>query len=289
MSTETLQHGFYSLSNTVFPGPEGRTAASYELELTKIRRTAIRLRRALAQDEELLRRSEDVIQRQELQIVESNHRFLNDVQMMVSLLTLQGRASVNPEVALQLATASDRIAAIGRIHRRLHSFDGARTIAFRHYLEDLAGDFSAMMFSQDHPERTIAVFGIEIDLPTDTGIPLALIASELITNAVKYGNGRVAVGLEARPGRGFALTVSNDGPSLPEGFDPAASTGLGMKIVRGLAARIEGELNFGMADDDQGVRISVFIPAGGTGIAPPAQNASRHSSWKHNERRQTPR
>jgi two-component sensor histidine kinase len=289
MSTESLQHGFQTFSNAASSGSEGRIAAGTESELTRIRRTAIRLRNALARDEELLRRSEDTIQRQRLQITECDHRFLNDVQMMVSLLTLQGRASANPEVALQLAGACDRIAAIGRIHRRLHSFDGARTIAFRRYLEDLAGDYSAMVFSKERPERTIAVTGLEIDLPADTGIPLAFIASELITNAVKYGNGRVAVGLDASPGRGIALTVSNDGPCLPGGFDPAASTGLGMKIVRALAARIDGELKFGLADDARGVRFSVIVPAAARDMASPAQNVSGHSSWKRDESRQMPR
>jgi two-component sensor histidine kinase len=32
----------------------------------------------------------------------------------------------------------------------------------------------------------------------------------------------------------YALSVSNDGPALPEGFDPVARKGLGMRIVRSL-------------------------------------------------------
>ena len=43
---------------------------------------------------------------------------MNGLQMIVSLLSLQGRASKNAEVASQLAAAADRKAR-GRIHRRL--------------------------------------------------------------------------------------------------------------------------------------------------------------------------
>ena len=45
--------------------------------------------------------------------------------------------------------------------------------------------------------RVIVVEGIEITLPAVTAIPLGFIANELITNAAKYGTGRIAVRLEA--------------------------------------------------------------------------------------------
>ena len=77
--------------------------------------------------------------------------------------------------------------------RRLHSLDGAQTFAIEQYLEDLCSDFSMMLSSELHPQRVIVVEGIEIELPADTAIPLGFIASELITNAAKYGIGRITV------------------------------------------------------------------------------------------------
>ena len=68
---------------------------------------------------------------------------------------------------------------------------------------------------------------------------------ELITNAVKYGTGRITVSLEPNPEKGYALSVSNDGPGLPEGFDPADRKGLGMRIIRSLVKQIGGELRNG--------------------------------------------
>ena len=84
------------------------------------------------------------------------------------------------------------------------------------------------------------VEGINIELPAATAIPLGFIASELITNAAKYG--RITVRLEAISAKGGALSVANDGPDLPEGFDPAVGKGLGMRIVRSLVKQIGGEL-----------------------------------------------
>ena len=178
--------------------------------------------------------------------------------MIVSLLSLQSRASGNAEVASQLAGAADRVATIGRIHRRLHSFDGVPTLALKHYLEDLCRDFSVML-SSERRVRVIVVEGIEITLPAVTAIPLGFIANELITNAAKHGTGRIAVRLEADAAKGYALSIANEGPGLPEGFDPAAGKGLGMRIIRSLVKQIGGELRIGRGDNNQGARFTVLF------------------------------
>ena len=238
---------------------EHRTAASYELELERYRRAELQLREIIALDESLLRQKDETIQNQALLSSESDHRLLNDLQMIVSLLSLQSRATANAEAASQLAAAADRIAMIGRIHRRLHSCDGATTVAFKKFLDDLCNDFSSLVSSGRRGERGIAVEGVEIELPTVTAHPLGFIANELITNAVKYGEGQITVRLEANPGRGYALLVFNDGPALPEGFDPAACKGLGMRIIRSFVERIGGELRVDQGDKGQGTRFTVIF------------------------------
>jgi len=239
----------------IFDNLERRTVASYERELTEHKSAERLLRQALARDDARLRQQDDVIRRKDLLSKESDHRLLNGLQMIVSLLSLQSRASAKVETATQLAIAAGRVAAIERVHRRLHCFDGVPAVAFKQYLEDFCHDFSAMTSS----DRAIVVEGIEVNLPTATGIPLGFIINELITNGAKYGKGRITARLEANPGRGYALSVSNEGPGLPEGFDPAACKGLGMKLIRSLVAGIGGELRIGRGDQDQGTRFTVVF------------------------------
>jgi two-component system, sensor histidine kinase PdtaS len=258
MTVEYSPRGAKSSPIGIFERQERRTVASYERELTRHRRTESRLREALAREEALLGQKDKLIQQQAVLSQESDHRLLNGVQMIVSLLSLQGRASENPEVASQLAAAADRIATIGRIHQRLHSLDGVQTFAFKQYIEDLCRDFS-MMLSAQRPERVIVVEGTEIELPAVTAIPLGFIANELITNAAKYGTGQITVSLESNPGKGYALSVANDGPGLPEGFDPAARKGLGMRIIQSLVGRIGGELRIGRAQANQGAQFTVVF------------------------------
>ena len=259
MSIEYSPHSADSPSNTIFEGAERRTIASYERELAKYRCAEIRLRKALAREKALRLQKDELIQHQQVLGKESDHRLLNGMQMIVSLLSLQGRASANAEVASQLAVAANRVATIARVHRDLHTFDGVQTVALKQYIEDLCRDFSMMLSSEKSPEQIIAVEGIEIELPSATGIPLGFIVNELITNAAKYGKGRITVRLEPTSRKGYALSVSNDGPALPEGFDPAAGKGLGMTIIRSLVERIGGELRIGRGDKNQGTRFTVLF------------------------------
>ena len=177
-----------------------------------------------------------------------------------------------PRSFSQLTAAADRIAAVGRIHHRVHSFDRVEIFEIKQYLDDLCRDFS-MMLSSGCPARVVVAEGIEIKLPAVTAIPLGFIANELITNAVKYGTGRITVSLEPDPEKGYALSVSNDGPGLPEGFDPADRKGLGMRIIRSLVKQIGGELRIGRDDKNQG-----------TGRATGAVFLNAHNTHAHRAR-----
>jgi two-component system, sensor histidine kinase PdtaS len=258
MTIEYSPSGTNSPPIGIFENRERRTIATYKRELLRHRRAESGLRQTLARDEVLLSQKDALIEHQAILSQESDHRLLNGLQMIVSLLSLQSRASTNSEVASQLAAAADRIAAIGRIHHRLHSLDGVQRFALKQYLEDLCCDFS-MMLSSERPERIVGVEGIEIDLPAVTAIPLGFIANELITNAAKCGTGRIAVSLEVNRAKGYALSVANDGPALPEGFDPAAGEGLGMRIIRSLIKQIGGELQIDRGDKTRGPRFTVLF------------------------------
>ena len=162
---------------TVVSGsPAGRSIEIYERELIHYRSTEISLRGALAKSAVRLRQTEELIQRQKLLKNESDHRLLNDLQMVISLLSLHSRGSTNAEAAKQLAVAANRVAMIARIHHRLNSYGGMQTIEFKQFLAEFSRDFSVMVSSAESPEQVI-LEGVEINLPAATAIPLGFIAS----------------------------------------------------------------------------------------------------------------
>ena len=90
-------------------------------------------------------------------------------------------------------------------------------------------------------------------------MPLGYIASELITNSIKYAKGKITVSLQTMPNGEAAFSVSDDGPGLPEAFDPAATKGLGMKINAALVRQIHGQVTFAHGNHDQGTRFTVLF------------------------------
>ena len=216
------------------------------------------LHAALAREQTLLRDKAELSQRQVNLAQEFEHRLVNGLQLISSLLTLQSRTA-SPEASAQLVIAANRVSALGRVHRRLHLLDHQDSVQFKQYLEQLCVDLSDLLFQSEAGCR-VTVTGAEIEIPTAFAIPLGFIVNELVTNSVKYANDSVTVQVATDNGY-HSLSVSDDGPGLPPGFKPEASKGLGMKIVSSLVTQIGGELRITSGGRDQGTCFTVtFAP-----------------------------
>jgi two-component system, sensor histidine kinase PdtaS len=133
-------------------------------------------------------------------------------------------------------------------------------VEFKQYLQHLCEDLSGLLL-QEEAGYTIIVEGAKIDIPTGFAIPLGFIVNELITNSAKYAKSNITVRLETTPTIGHSLSVLDDGPGLPAGFDPAESQGLGMKIIGSLVKQIAGKLQIAPSESGRGARFTVtFCP-----------------------------
>ena len=161
--------------------------------------------RALEREKDELARQKDELLEQKVMLGrEFDHRLLNSLQLISSLLSLQSRTTKNPEAAEQLSIAGNRVAALGRVHRRLHVLDHVETVEFKAYASRLCEDLSGMLHRE---RRAIVVEGDDTEISTVLGIPLGFIVNELVTNSIKYGTGTITVRLEVGAGREFALDL----------------------------------------------------------------------------------
>ena len=103
-----------------------------------------------------------------------------------------------------------------------------------------------------------------LEVSVDESIPLAMIVNELVTNGFKHGcrgaSGEVRLRLLNGP-EAILLKVSDSGPGLPPGFDPARTSGsLGMKLIIRLVRQLKGTLS--VASGEPGARFTVRLPHG---------------------------
>lgn len=210
---------------------------------------------ALAEKEALLRQK-DLLMR------EVDHRVKNSLQMVQSLLALQGLTAADPLAKAVLAEAAHRVMTVAKVHERLYRSRTVDRVEFAEYLSGLCSDMEAALAGADG--SAIRVEADEAELPVDQVLPLGLIVAELVTNALKYGRppkgaGTVRVSFRAAAGGGFTLAVADDGSGLPAGFDPETGGGLGMHLVSALVRKIGARLDVGAAHP--GARFTVTLPA----------------------------
>ena len=187
---------------------------------------AAQVRHAAEQAKDALLREKDLL------VLEVHHRVKNSLQLVRALLHLQAR-SASEETRAQLEAAAGRIMTISAVHRHLYEGGSATQTDAGAYLRALIGDIQAMV---DTPEnhREITVQADPLRLSADQTTPLGLITSELVSNALKHGAGRVLVSLRGVDG-GLQVRVEDEGPGFPPDFAPRLSGSLGMRLVTALA------------------------------------------------------
>lgn len=199
---------------------------------------------------------------------ELNHRVKNNLAIVSSMLTLQARAAVLPQVRAHLEKAVDRIQTIADVHGSLYRSGRQDDVDFAAYLQDLCDRLATSVL--DHDRVTLRVEVDPVILPLDRAVALGVVVNELVTNAAKHAypapaSGQISVRLEHGPA-GVALTVGDSGPGLPA--QPAKS-GLGMRLVRSLCQQMGAEFE---VEPPPGATVSVRLPEGRLTDRAPDQN-----------------
>ncbi len=171
---------------------------------------------------------------------EARHRIANAFQLMSTLARMRLQRAKDAETRRHLSALLESIGALGVLQQRLSR--GA--VEFAGYLEEMLPGW----------RRRCADRPIELSLQAEPATvrgqaasALALIASELVSNALAHGfpdgrSGTVRIVLRGLAGDRAALSVADDGV----GFDPAAPAGpdrLGLWLIRGLADQLKGQLS----------------------------------------------
>ncbi|WP_126174593.1 sensor histidine kinase [Altericroceibacterium xinjiangense] len=188
---------------------------------------------------------------------EIDHRVMNSLQFVSSLLTMQSRSPDIGEAAAHLQMAANRVAAVAQVHRHFYAGEAAETSCIT-FLRRLCDDLASIL------DREVEVDGDEGNVPTRLIQPIGLLVNELVTNAAKHGKGKISVEYRRVAGEQL-LSVCDEGDGLPPGFDPAAIVeSLGMRVVTSLSQQLGGELSALPRAGGPGACFSVTFPKNST-------------------------
>lgn len=198
---------------------------------------------------------------------ELNHRVKNNLTIVSGVLTMQARASGDPQVREQLLKAVDRIQSIADLHASLYRSSGKDEVEAQSYLAELCGRLSRTLL--EGRDVRLDLHAEQAAMPLDEAVQLGIIVNELVTNAAKHAYQEDAKGVIwvrlSRADGALRLRVSD----LGRGLSPDATSGLGMRLVRSLVERAGGEVKI---EGERGTTVEVRLPVAGRANEGPLQD-----------------
>lgn len=204
---------------------------------------------------------ENAVFEREVLLKEVHHRVKNNLQLISSIINMQVRQVASPEAVAALRQFQDRVTSLASVHRALYQEPSLTRIRFDVLLGDLVAQVNAVGSADQGPVE------IELDLDPvtllpDQTSPLAMVTTEALSNAFKYGG--------PGPDGTFWLkvhlkeTTTEDRTSvrltIENSVDPDArtevGTGLGKRLILAFASQLDGELTQIDEDDRHGVTIT---------------------------------
>jgi PAS domain S-box-containing protein len=218
---------------------------------------------------EVRRRTESLeaaLHEKEILLREVHHRVKNNLQVIISLLSLQVRAANNPEVTEILLDTQNRIRAMALVHEKLYRSGDLSRIEISSYIRSLVSQtFSYYGIHQQKVTLSIAWESISMDI--GRAIPLGLVINELVSNSLKHafpGDMTGTVTIQGKKvGDRVECTISDDGIGLPADFKLEESKSLGLRLVSSLMEQLHGKIE--RVPVEKGTTFRLVIPCGGEG------------------------
>lgn len=179
-----------------------------------------------------------------LLFTELQHRVANNLSVLASLLSMQQRQLIDPASRRALAEAATRLEVVSRLSRLLHDPKG-QEVEVGAFLRSVVPE---VIVANNADERVAVDLNFdEVVVSAPQTVPLGLIATELLSNAIEHGfpegeGGRIKVTLRRTGASMACLIVQHDGEGLPPGFRLSEVRSLGLTVAKQLANQLKAEL-----------------------------------------------
>jgi two-component system, sensor histidine kinase PdtaS len=185
-----------------------------------------------------------LLREKELLLREMHHRIKNNMNTMISLLTLQSKTMKDPSASAALLDARSRLQSMGVLYQKLYQAGGLEEISIGDYLPSLIDEIVGIFPNRD---MVIIETGIENFMLDERKVnPLGMMVNELLTNAMKYAfagrdEGLIRISASIK-GTHATLIIEDNGVGVPDSIDIAASTGFGLQLISMLTEQLEGTI-----------------------------------------------
>ncbi|RWR19892.1 GHKL domain-containing protein [Sinirhodobacter populi] len=216
------------------------------LEIRELAQEYQRMTDTILRDEAEL---EDTIHHKEVLLREVHHRVKNNLQLIASIINMQIRRGRTPEVKAMMRGLQERVLSLATVHRGLYMTSGLTDIDAKELISDIVRQLIRAGTGADR-QLTLGTDLEPIRLTPDQAVPLSLLLTEVMTNAIKYasadgGTPGLRVTLHRLEEDMACLeirnTVAASGPEREE-HDEMTGSGLGLQLVGAFVQQLAGQL-----------------------------------------------
>lgn len=194
---------------------------------------------------------EDTIHHKEVLLREVHHRVKNNLQLIASIINMQVRRARTPEAKAMMKGLQERVISLATVHRGLYMTSGLTDISANELIRDIVRQLMRATTGADRKIRTdVAVDPLQ--LTPDQAVPLSLLLTEAMTNAVKYASADVGTPLisvslsrlaEGRARLEVRNGIAASGPHRDGDAGDEAHSGLGSQLLNAFAQQLGGVLS----------------------------------------------
>jgi PAS domain S-box-containing protein len=172
-----------------------------------------------------------------LLLKEIHHRVKNNLQIIASLLNLQSRYIKDESSLTVIRECQNRVKAMALVHEKLYRANDISHISLRDYIRFLGKELFQFYDAKRLGIRFMLDIG-EINVDTDTAIPLGLVLNELISNSLKYAfpegrTGEVSISVK-KEGPAMTVVYRDNGIGILADLDWRNTPSLGLRLVNTL-------------------------------------------------------
>ncbi|MFL4983214.1 MAG: sensor histidine kinase [Xanthobacteraceae bacterium] len=187
----------------------------------------------------------DLLEQKGFLLRELQHRVMNSLTLLSSVLDLQRRHVDSADAREHLERARDRVVAMATVYRYLYQTNTSEDVEFSGFLKVICEE-SQNAYAGVH-KPIITVEAERLELSGSHAISLAMLTHELITNALKHAYpdgqpGPIDVSLKHSGTDTVELRVADQGRGMPEDFQIEQSSSLGMRVIATTVRQLRGTL-----------------------------------------------
>jgi two-component sensor histidine kinase len=216
----------------------------------------------------------------------ADHRFANHLALLSGFVRLKAsdfarKPTAAGAAAVQLALESIgvQIDAMARLHRSLASGSQTGWADLAEHVHHICAPLSSLLAG-----RIALVEDVQPGcwVAPDQIFPLAQVVAEVVTNAIKHAYAEDQVGTIIIRGRtdaagAIVVEIVDGGAGLPDSFDMTRDSGLGFRLIRALARRLEASVRVQSGLSGLRFRLTIpprAVPSAPTGRADPSRFAA---------------